>query len=154
MPVKRATSNKKTTAKAPAGTKEIEVHDAISFDNDRLIPGMLGGNTFTALNKRQYYPFLDPEDNLFKTFLEVRLVSTTHSNCIEDKTFYTVGDGLKVQEQEFPTDFDTYINGEQELLDDVLAAIAESYFQAGNKFIEVVRMEAMGKRYVHVYLHR
>lgn len=147
----RATT-KKTTTRATSKT-EVKVHNAITVDTKNPLPQILGSSTFTDTGGHEYYPFFAPNDNLFRTLLELRLLSPTHDACIEDKTFYTVGDGLQVQEQDFPTDFDKKLNGKRQTIDDILKAIAESYFQDGNKFIEVVRLDIDGTKYVHVYPH-
>lgn len=147
---KADTENK--TAK-PEGKAGVKYHNSVSIDAENPLPIDFGGRAFTSIGDGSYYPFFAPDDNLFRTLLELRLLSPTQSNCINDKTFYTVGDGLQVQGQDFPTDFDRKINGKGQTIDDVLKAVAESYWQDGNKFNEVVRTVIGNQTYIHVYSH-
>lgn len=142
-----------TTENADAETGTVKYHNSIAIDSAKPLPVDFGGRAFTSMGAGNYYPFFAPDDNLFRSLLEIRLLSPTQSNCIGDKTFYSVGDGLQVQDQEFPTDFDRKINGKNQTIDDVLKAVFESYWQDGNKFIEVVRTEVGGQMYIHVYPH-
>lgn len=145
MPVRNA---KKKTEPA------VKYHNSVNTGIDsKPLPLQYGGTTFTSMGGYKYFPFLAPDDNLFRSLLEIRLLSPTQSNCISDKTFYSVGDGLNIIDQEFPKDFDRKINGKNQTIDDVLKAVFESFFQDGNKFIEVVRTEVGGKKYVHCYPH-
>jgi hypothetical protein len=153
----RKTTVKKTTAKVkqPAPTGETDDHreNSYDFDPEIALPIDFSGKAFTSYKHGGYYPFFAPNDTLFQKLLTLRLLSPTQANCINDKTFYTVGAGLQVTDQEFPKDFDKKINGKGQTIDTVLKAIAESYYQDGNDFIEVVRTEIAGEKYVHVYKH-
>jgi hypothetical protein len=137
----------------PESKTGVKYHNSVSIDAERPLPIDFGGAAFTSINGGRYYPFFAPDDNLFRSLLELRLLSPTQSNCINDKTFYTVGSGLQVMDQEFPKDFDKKINGKNQTIDDVLKAVAESHWQDGNKFIEVVRTEVGNETFVHVYPH-
>lgn len=132
----------------------LKIHDAIDLaDRKNPVPFTFGSTSHTTAGGNQYHAFFSPEDNAFQSFLEARLLSPTQGECIKDKVFYAVGNGLKVRDDEFPKDFDRRINGKRQTLDDILISIFNGYFQDGNKFIEIVRTEVQGKRYVHVYPH-
>jgi hypothetical protein len=151
-----ARTSKKTTTKPPESKNAgVKYHNSVGLDSakDISLPITFQGHAFTSIEGFSYYPFFAPDDNLFRTLLTMRLLSPTQSNCIGDKTFYSVGDGLQVQDQTFPTDFDKKINGKNQTIDDVLKGVFESFWQDGNKFIEVVRAEIGGQVYIHVYPH-
>jgi hypothetical protein len=147
-----STTKKSVKPESKTGTK---YHNSVAMDaaRDIPLPVSLTGQAFTSIEGFSYYPFFAPDDNLFRTLLTLRLLSPTLSNCIGDKTFYSVGDGLQVQDQDFPTDFDKKINGKNQTIDDVLKAVFESLWQDGNKFIEVVLAKIGGQTYIHVYPH-
>jgi hypothetical protein len=129
------------------------MENSTDFEKDIALPIDFSGAAFTSISSGGYYPFFAPKDNLFRKLLELRLLSPTQSNCINDKTYYSVGAGLQVQDQPFPEAFDKKINGKRQLIDDVLKGVFESYWQDGNDFIEVVKTEYAGEKYVHVYKH-
>lgn len=128
-------------------------HGSVDLGEKKLLPVEFGGTAFSSVSGKQYFPFLAPDDNLFRTLLEIRLLSPTQSNCIGDKTLYSIGDGLQVQGEEFPKDFDRKINGKRQTIDDVTKAIFESLYQDGNKFIEIVKTQVAGEWFVHAYPH-
>lgn len=151
------TTVKKTTAKAkpklPQGKTDDRMENSSDFDPEIALPIDFTGRAFTSMSSGSYYPFFAPSDTLFRKLLTLRLLSPTQANCINDKTLYSVGAGLQVTDQDFPTAFDKKINGKRQLIDDVLKGVFESYWQDGNDFIEVVRTEIAGTKYVHVYKH-
>lgn len=151
MPARKANKTTATVKTEAKGT--VKYHNSIAIDSAKPLPIDFTGRAFTSMGAGNYYPFFAPDDNLFRSLLEIRLLSPTQSNCIGDKTFYSVGDGLQVMDQEFPKDFDKKINGKNQTIDDVLKAVFESYWQDGNKFIEVARSEVGGQVYIHVYPH-
>lgn len=144
--------NKTVKPEAKTGSK---YHNSVAMEAARDIPLPISvtGQAFTSIEGYSYFPFFAPDDNLFRTLLTLRLLSPTQSNCIGDKTFYSVGDGLQVKDIDFPPDFDKKINGKNQTIDDVLKGVFESIWQDGNKFIEVVRVELGGQVYIHVYPH-
>jgi hypothetical protein len=146
---------KKTVAKlkAPESKTTTRHEDSFDFDPEINLPIDFTGRAFTSISNGGYYPFFAPSDTLFRKLLTLRLLSPTQMNCINDKTLYSVGAGLQVTDQDFPTDFDKKINGKRQLIDDVLKGVFESYWQDGNDFIEVVRTEVADTKYVHVYKH-
>jgi hypothetical protein len=146
-------STAKSKAQTPQGKGESKKENSFDFDPDIALPIDFSGRAFTSISNGGYYPFFAPSDTLFQKLLTLRLLSPTQANCINDKTFYSVGAGLQVIDQEFPADFDKKINGKRQLIDDVLKGVFESYWQDGNDFIEVVRTEVAGEKFVHVYKH-
>lgn len=136
--------------------KDIKVHNTYRDDgSNNLLPITFGSDIFTQTTVEgvQYYPFFAPNDRLPRTLLEASLLSPTLANCIHDKTLYTVGDGLQVKDQEFPTAFDKRINHKRETLDDVIKDVAESVYVFGNMFIEISRVEFEGEKFVFVNTH-
>lgn len=133
--------------------RSVKVHNTVKLDSKTPVPIDYNGSAFTLFSGQQYIPFFHPDDSLFRTLLEVRLLSPTQDSCLNDKSFYSVGDGLQVRDQVFPTAFDRKINGKRQTIDDILKAVFDSLFQDGNKFIEIVRAEVAGDRFVHVYAH-
>lgn len=157
MPARSTTKKRasaKTSVKKPEGKTESRHENSMGeFDPEIALPIDFTGRAFTSLSSGSYFPFFAPSDTLFRKLLTLRLLSPTQANCINDKTLYSVGAGLQVTDQDFPTDFDKKINGKRQLIDDVLKGVFESYWQDGNDFIEVVRTEIAGTKYVHVYKH-
>jgi hypothetical protein len=151
----RSTPKKKPVAKtkAPVGKTENRHENSSDFDPEIALPIDFTGRAFTSIGSGNYYPFFAPSDTLFRKLLTLRLLSPTQSNCINDKTLYSIGAGLQVMDQDFPEKFDKKINGKRQTIDDVLKGVFESYWQDGNDFIEVVRTEVAGEKYVHVYKH-
>src|SRR5947209_6519041 len=93
------------------GKKEIRVHNSISSTAKNPIAIDFGSRAFTYLGNHLYLPFFAPDDNLFRTLLETRLLSTTHSSCIGDKTFYSIGKGLKmIDDSDIPEELQGKIN--------------------------------------------
>lgn len=150
------TTKKPVKSKAvqkPESKSDDRMENSTDFEKEIALPVDFSGQAFTSISNGSYYPCFAPKDNLFRKLLELRLLSPTQSNCINDKTFYSVGAGLQVTDQTFPKDFDRKINGKRQTIDDVLKAVFESYWQDGNCFIEVARTMVTGKTYVHVYKH-
>jgi hypothetical protein len=152
MPV---TPKKKAAVKtkAPVNRMESRHENSFDFDPEINLPIDFTGRAFTSNANGNYYPFFAPSDTLFRKLLTLRLLSPTQSNCINDKTLYSIGAGLQVMDREFPEKFDKKINGRRQTIDDVLKGVFESYWQDGNDFIEVVRLELAGEKYIHVYKH-
>ena len=146
-------SARSKTVKKPESKTEYRPENSYDFNTEIGLPIDFSGRAFTSISNGGYFPFFAPKDNLFRKLLELRLLSPTQANCINDKTFYSVGAGLQVQDQVFPEAFDKKINGKRQLIDDVLKGVFESFYQDGNDFIEVVRTEVAGEKYVHVYKH-
>lgn len=156
--MKAKTTNKKvaTTRATSAVSKARKRENKIDFDGEdpAMLPISIGGSSFSTTGGFNYIPFLGNQDNLFRRLLELRLCSVTQGNCIKDKAFYSVGGGLQVKDQEnFPPDFDKKINGKNQTIDDILKSIFESFYQDGNKFIEIVRQTFAGSKYVSAYPH-
>lgn len=133
--------------------KSVKIHNTVKIDAKDPLPGLYGGSVFQTLNGINYLPFLGNDDSLFRKLLEVRLLSPTQNNCLNDKVFYSIGDGLQVQDQEFPTEFDKKINGKRQTIDDILKEVFEGLYQDGNAFLEIACTQVGEVRVVHVYPH-
>jgi hypothetical protein len=149
----KTVSKSSSKSKLPEGKSDSGVENSFDFDPEISLPIDFSGRAFTSPTGGNYYPFFAPSDTLFRKLLTLRLLSPTQSNCINDKTFYSVGAGLQVTDKEFPEAFDKKINRKRQTIDDILKAVAESHWQDGNNFIEVVRTEVAGEKFVHVYKH-
>lgn len=147
------TATKTKLVKPTSESTSLKVQNVAKIDAKQPVPIEFNGLAFTTLGGYRYIPFFAPEDNLFRTLLEARLLSPTQGNCINDKVFYSLGKGLQVKDQTFPTDFDKQLNGKRQTIDDILRAVFDSYFQDGNKFVEVVRTTVGDKKYIRVYPH-
>lgn len=154
---------KRTIAKEvkPVTAKTIvKALNMARIETNQSLPVILNNATafYAPQSGTKYWPFLHPEDNLFMKFLQLRLLSVTQSNCINDKTLYSVGEGLIVKGDkgtiaEFPTNFDKKINAKGQNIDTVLKAVFESFFQDGNKFIEISRVTIGSDKFVYCYPH-
>lgn len=130
------------------------MHNSVSLDVSLpTSTEALSGAFYYSIGQFEYLPFLAPKDDLFKRLLELRLLSPTQSACIADKSFYCAGNGLQVQDQTIPKDFDVIVNHRRQRLDDILHQGFDGYWQDGNKFIEVVRMKVGTTYQVRVYEH-
>lgn len=159
MPQTKKTNQQKVNkgqVKPPAAEKagrRNKVHDVVRYETRKALPITFNSQDYYAPQTGlAYHPFLPPDDNLFKQLLELRLLSVTQMNCINDKTFYSIGAGLQVQNQEFPKNFDKKINAKRQLIDDVLKSIFESNYQDGNKFVEISVVK-IGRRYPKIYVY-
>lgn len=137
----------------PPVSSSVKVHNTVKLDSKTPLPVDYNGSAFTQLGGQTYHPFFAPDDSLFRTLLEARLLSPTQDSCIVDKSFYATGDGLQVKDQEFPKAFDKKINGNRQLIDDVLLSTFDGLFQDGNVFIEITRQTIGEKKFVHAYAH-
>lgn len=142
----------------PAQKKNgISVSNSVDLDANQPIP-LEGGQMFSAFNMHEYLPFLSPLDTFAQVLLEARLLSTTHSACIETKSDFCAGEGMMdVEGKEFETpiiDWFESINVKDETAGDINKQIFESHFSFGNTIIEVVRYESkLSGRKVFVYVH-
>lgn len=139
--------------KVKSDSKGVKIHNTVTIDTNEPVPGLNGGTVFTTINGSNYHPFLGNNDTLFRKLLELRLLSPTQNNCLNDKVFYSIGDGLQVLDKEFPTEFDKKINPNRQTIDDVTRKTFDGFYQDGNYFIEIACTEIDGERFVHAYPH-
>lgn len=147
--------NNKPASKKKTKTNRggVKVHNNVKLDNDNPLPIYFDNNSFVSIGGHPYLPFFAPDDNHFERFLTIRLLSITQGSCIGDKTLYGAGAGLNVMDQKFPAAFDKKINARRQTIDDILKLAFDAYWQDGNVFIEVVRSEFGGDKFVHLYVH-
>lgn len=143
----------RTTKKKAAVNETLKVHGLAKLDEVNPLPISFDDQSFIALSGHNYIPFFAPDDNAFERFLIIRLLSLTQGACISDKTLYSAGSGLNVMDQAFPLEFDRKINRRRQTIDDILKMAFDSYWQDGNAFIEIVRIDVAGQRFIHVYHH-
>lgn len=140
----------------PQGTVSIRVldaHDEEAISSKTRLPIEYQSTALTSTKGKEYYPAFAPTDDLFRFLLSVRLLSPTQAGCISDKVFYTLGTGLQINDEEFPSEFDKKINADSETIDDIIKIAADSIYQDGNAFIEISQVEVGSTVYVHCYIH-
>jgi len=134
-----------------SNASSIKIHNAAGVRT--ALPIDFNGSAFTTFGDSKYIPFFAPDDNTFTTLLEARLLSTTHSACIGDKSLYALGEGLHVQDEDLPIELNGNMNSKRESINDILKDAFENIYTDGNKFIEVTRTKLSGKYFIHVHAH-
>lgn len=145
----------------PKGKKEkretiLEIKNQIVYDD--ILPIRLGKNNSTRyIENKKYIPFLSRKDNLPSVLRDLRLTSPTHNICITSIAQSIIGKGLIVQNQDNPNEqFMTWmksVNKQRHSLNKVVRFSCEGERTMGNQFIEIVRGEIAGQKFLHVYNH-
>jgi hypothetical protein len=129
-----------------------------SIDRNDLLPIQIGGNSFYTryLQNKKYLPFLGSKDDLPNLLLTARLISPTHSACITSIAKSVIGKGLYVVDNENPNpDFMQWqksVNNKRQSLNRLLRNCVEGEREQGNQFIEIVRGQIAGKKFLKIYL--
>lgn len=144
----------------PARQLEVRltVENTVKLDPQNPIPIQYGGELFyTPVASKRYLPFLGKKDNLPNLLLEARLTSTTQNACITSIAESIIGNGLMILDVEKPNDdFITWIknvNNERQSFNEVLKQCGDGERTHGNQFLELVRGDVGGKKFLKVYLH-
>jgi hypothetical protein len=137
--------------------KQTSVSNSVKIDAVNPIPFEYNGQAFSYIQGQQYIPFLFPDDNFAKTLLEAKVLSATHTACIETKKTYCAGLGLyDLNGTEFDDDLRKWlkrINVKGESHIQLTKKAFGSLFTFGNIPIEVVRLTVAGKKKLFVYVH-
>lgn len=132
------------------------VDNSITLDAKNPIPIEFNSNIFVSLKGKRYVPFLNPLDHFFQFLTEAKLLSTTTLSCVNSKSQYCAGNGLYFNNlKEQPEDFTVWaanVNRKNQSLNDILSGAFNHEWSVGNGFIQVVKGEIAGKRFVRVYL--
>lgn len=151
---KRSQERKKP---APTGKARTNVSNVVTLDPNNPIPFEYAGEAFAYVNNAKFIPFLFPKNNFFDTLLEAKMLSATHTACIETKKNYCAGRGLFDQEgKDFGQpvlDWLKSINAKNESADKVNRKFFGSHFTFGNTPLEVVRFTVAGKKMMYIYAH-
>lgn len=131
----------------------IDVKNPIPIDNQ--------GDFFHTSTGNEYIPFLNPKDNFAQVLTEAKLLSPTTLSCVGSKAEYCAGQGWYIVDQD-ASNPDTVledlqqwarsVNRKKQTLNEVLKSAFDNKFSLGNCFIEIVRGEVGGKRFVRLYV--
>lgn len=137
--------------------RKLTVENKISLNPTEPIPIQYGGDSLYTHVGRNYYPFLGSDDNLPNLLLEARLTSTTQNACITSIASSVVGEGLQVLDTEVVNNdwlaFLAKCNNEDQSLDDLLTGATDGERSLGNQFVEIVKLELNGQKFMRVFLH-
>lgn len=132
------------------------VKNQIKLDPNEPIPVTFNGN-FRYAGDKKYIPFLGKDDNLANILLQARLSCSSQNSCIVSISQSLVGKGLQVKENANPNEIWTKwtksVNRRRQTLDEVLVNIIDGERTFGNQFIELIRGEIGGTKYLKVKLH-
>ncbi|MGN6438378.1 MAG: phage portal protein [Agriterribacter sp.] len=135
----------------------VTVNNLIKLDPENPIPIQYGSDVFYSVTSKQYIPFLGKKDNLPNLQLEAYLTSPTHAACINTISDAVVGNGLTVKDKEtIDSGLTTWmkkVNQKRQSFKKLLALVVKGERMQGNQFIEVVRGEIAGKKYLKIHLH-
>lgn len=135
--------------------------NAAVIDPKDPIPIDYNGNLFHATNGKGYVPFLNPKDNFAQLLTEAKLLSPTTLSCVSSKARYCAGNGWYIIDGDAskpdtePTDLEEWakrVNRKHQSLNDIIKLVFDNKFTHGNSFIEIVKGEVGGKRFVRVYV--
>ena len=140
---------------------KFSVTNSIKLDPQHPVPIQYGGYSFYTVSgykgSKKYIPFLGKDDNLPQLLLEARLTSTTQNACITTIVQSTLGKGLMIVDNANPDkDFTIWmkrLNTNQQSLNDILKEALDGERTQGNHFIEVLKGEVNGKKFIKLYTH-
>lgn len=139
------------------GGIELTITNEIKLNPTNPIPINYGGDSFYIARDKRYIPFLGKDNNLPNLLLEARLTSTTQNACITSIAQSVVGNGLIVLDNATPDkefiNWTKDVNNDQQSLNDVMVGCVDGERTHGNEFIELVKGEVAGKRYLKIYIH-
>lgn len=145
----------KSNKNIPIGSSKMVVAN-ITLDPITPIPFQVGKGSFAYTAGTKYIPFIDHSDNLAMTFMEARSISSTHDSCISSIAECSIGEGLKIADEKKNDALIGWfecVNNENETMDDILLGISDGLGENGNMFVEVVKGQFAGRKYIKLYLH-
>jgi Phage portal protein len=137
-----------------AATKQIFIN-AAKLDAKTPIPLETNGNGYITKKGRRYVPFFDNGDNFFQVILEANLLSPTNLSCINSKTKFSIGKGWHLVEGQEDLQLNEWaksVNKKGQSLNDIIKAVFNNKYGAGNCFIEIVKIKIGSSKYVKVYV--
>ena len=135
------------------------VKNEFKLDPKNPIPIDNMGNSFRVVQGKKYLPYLGKKDNLPNIYLESRLNSVSQNACISSITKSVIGKGMSIKEIDVEKVIPEFIewmkcvNNKRQKLDTFLFNTIDGERTNGNVFIEVVRGQVAGKKYVKIYTH-
>lgn len=152
---KKEPTNNPLPGAGNATPKKGAVGNAIMLDAENPLPIEFNSGLFVNLKGKKYIPFLNPKDIFFQFLTEAKLLSPTTLSCVSSKARFCAGKGFsfkdKAEDQAF-TDWAKNVNRKNESLHEIIHNAFENKFSVGNSFIQVVKGQVGGKRFVRVYL--
>lgn len=137
--------------------KKKIITNQVKLDDENPIPFEFGGFAFSNINRRRYIPFLQPNDDFFKTLLEAKTLSSTQNACIETKKDYCAGKGMiEKDDKDFDPAFSEWmlrVNARNESAHTINRKAFGTHMTFGNTPVEVVRFTTGGKKKVFIYVH-
>lgn len=134
----------------------LKIQNSLSLDADEPFPILVNGDLSLYEREEQYIPFLDSKDDLANLLLKTRLNSTTQNACINSISRCLVGTGV-VTDYENPDQtliaWMKNVNNKRQSFAEFLIHTLDGERTFGNQFIEIVRGEFLGKRYMKIYNH-
>lgn len=137
---------------------KLTVKNAVKLDPSTPIPWDGSGQSFyVSKNSKKYIPFLGNNDNFASILLEARLTSSSQNSCINTIVASTIGKGLSLVDEASPDkgfmDWMKNVNNHRKSLNRVLGNVLDGERTQGNQFIEIVRGEISGKKFLKIYPH-
>lgn len=137
--------------------KKTKVSNEAVIDAVEPIPFASKGYRFSSNHDTEYLPFLGNQADFGQTILEARLLSATHSACINTKGEFIAGQGfIDINNKDIDegiADWFKCVNLKSQSVSDINKAIQESYLTFGNVPIELVRVNVAGERRLYIYVH-
>lgn len=135
--------------------KSSAIVNAVKLDAKTPIPVETNGKGYGIRTGRKYVPFFDNGDNFFQVMLEACLLSPTNMSCINSKTKFAIGQGLHVMKDKVDADFDKWrkrVNKKGQTLNDILKMVFNNDCNAGNSFIEIVKVKVGTSLFVKLFV--
>lgn len=125
------------------------------LDPNQPVPVEFTSTYFRTKKGMKYIPFLGADDNLANIFLAARLASSSQNACIGSIAQSLIGKGIKVKDVETPNaqlvEWMKSVNNYRHSFNELLVGTVDGERTFGNQFIEVVRGEVAGKRFLKIY---
>lgn len=134
---------------------KLVVTNKIALDPEQPVPIELNGNLSRYRGNQRYIPFIGSDDTFANTLLGARVTSTSQHSCISSIAQSLIGKGIRVKDTETPNQelFDWFknVNKNKQTFDEFLISVIDGERTFGNQFIEIVKGEVKGKKFMKVY---
>jgi hypothetical protein len=146
----------RNTEKKPREVK-FKVQNSLKLDPNKPVDVLSSGSLFRTVSGKKYIPFLGGKDNLPNLLIEARLNSPTQNACISSIAQSVVGKGIAVKDVQTPNKdlFQWFksVNNCGHSINDIARNGIDGERTHGNQFIEIVRGQIAGKKFMKVYNH-